>query len=645
MIAEIKSLLIANRGEIACRIIATAKKMGITTYVIYNEANKFSRYVSLSDYAIFIEQNSTDNFFLDSHLIVNLAKQHGIDAIHPGYGFLSENASFAAKVREAGLQFIGPTASCIKLMGNKINARNYLAQHGIPCIPGIMNVSPSKLSLEKAAELGYPIMIKASAGGGGRGMRRVDAEAELIDAIESAMREAEKAFGDGIVYGEKLIAKARHVEVQIAGDHFGKIIHLGSRECSLQRRHQKIVEWAEANLAEKTHQSMIACAIKIGELIKYQNLGTIEFLVDEDEHFYFLEMNTRLQVEHPVTEMITDLDLVEMQIQIENNQAIKAPLIKPHRHAMEVRLCAEDPSQQFLPQTGHVFFHNLDQIKEARIDHGLNLSEPITAKYDSLLAKIIVAGQSFENNLKQLISVLQEIKIIGVVTNQYYLIQLLQDLLSQQKKITTEYLTHFQYAKEKINHNIIIARLLIANKENNQTNHGCLQSFTNSLFLQSFYRLEYENDFYDCYIQSNHKNEYQLKINNSLYTITNITISSQEIVCSINNMPVKFQYYHSNESIIIFSEHAQYFIREITYEHISANKIQHENHIIAPMDGAIVNVEISEGDNIIKGQTLLTLESMKMEHHLKASMNGQVAKLLIKTGQQVKGQQLLVELN
>ena len=414
-------ILIANRGEIAIRIMRACKELGIQTVAVYSDADKNALHVQQADVAIHIGPASPKESYLDMDKIISAAKQANADAIHPGYGFLSENASFAAAVSAAGLTFIGPSADSVRLMGDKAESKIRMKEAGVPTVPGVEGLE-SKGDFENAADqIGYPVLVKAAAGGGGKGMRVVNVENELGEAIESARREALNAFGDERLLIEKYIAKAHHIEFQVFGDHHGNLIHLFERECSAQRRHQKIIEETPSPLlTPELRSEMGDAAVAAAKAVGYYNAGTVEFIVDPDTlKFYFLEMNTRLQVEHPVTELVTGLDLVHWQIRVAAGETFPFPQahFRQRGHAIECRIYAEDPASGFLPSTGRLLQYIEPRGPGIRVDSGFTAGDDVTHFYDPLLAKLIVHAENRDAALQRMQVALTEFIVHGVVTN------------------------------------------------------------------------------------------------------------------------------------------------------------------------------------------------------------------------------------
>ena len=420
MCGKIKKLLVANRGEIALRVMRSAREMGIETVAIFSEADRQALHVQFADEAICIGAPPSSESYLRIEKILAAAKQTGADAIHPGYGFLSENEDFAKAVKDAGLIFIGPSAESIELMGSKLAAKTAVAKFGVPLVPGTSEpISDITAAKKLASEIGYPVLIKASAGGGGKGMRIVENEAEFVEQMDRAVSEAISAFGDGSVFIEKYVTQPRHIEFQIFGDQHGNVVHLFERECSIQRRHQKVVEEAPSSvLTPKLRKEMGEAAVNVARAANYYNAGTVEFIVDEKLNFYFLEMNTRLQVEHPVTEQITGLDLVQLQIRVAEGERLpfKQEDLKIHGHAIEVRVYAEDPSNNFLPDIGTLKTYKRPQGHGIRVDDGFEQGMAIPFYYDPMIAKMICSAETREAAIEKMIRAINDYEITGLET-------------------------------------------------------------------------------------------------------------------------------------------------------------------------------------------------------------------------------------
>jgi len=427
----IKKVLIANRGEIAVRIIRACKDLGIISAALYSDVDKFSLHARLADESYRIGGALPSESYLNQEKIVALAKEIGADAIHPGYGFLSENSAFIKRVEESGIIFIGPSSKSVEMMGSKTAARSLMKESGVPIVPGTTErIESIDTAVEAAKKIGFPILLKASAGGGGKGMKRVYSEKDFETAFSSAQRESQKAFGDDSIYIEKLIEHPKHIEVQIIADKHGNYCHLFERECSVQRRHQKIIEEAPSSfIDEETRRRLTTAAINAAKACNYHNAGTIEFLVDKNKDFYFLEMNTRLQVEHPVTEFISGIDLVKEQIKIASGEPLSFAQndLRILGHAIECRVYAEDPENNFLPVTGTIAYHRLPSGPNIRIDRGIETNSEISRFYDPLLSKISVMEKQRSAAIKRMDIALNDYLIAGIKTNITFLKRILQN--------------------------------------------------------------------------------------------------------------------------------------------------------------------------------------------------------------------------
>jgi acetyl-CoA carboxylase biotin carboxylase subunit len=417
---KISKILVANRGEIAIRVMRSAREMGIKTVAVYSEADRGALHVRFADEAVFIGPPPSSESYLRIDKIIDAAKQTGAQAIHPGYGFLSENEDFAQAIEDAGMIFIGPSPSSIALMGSKLAAKAAVAKFNVPLVPGTSEpIDDVKAAKTIAAKIGYPVLIKASAGGGGKGMRIVERDEDFLEQMERAVSEATSAFGDGSVFIEKYITQPRHIEFQIFGDTHGNVVHLFDRECSIQRRHQKVIEEAPSSvLTPELRKQMGEAAINVAKSCNYFGAGTVEFILDEKLNFYFLEMNTRLQVEHPVTEMITGIDLVKLQIKVAEGEKIpfKQADLKIHGHAVEVRVYAEDPANNFLPDIGTLATYTRPQGNGVRVDDGFEQGMSIPFYYDPMIAKLICHAETREGAIDKMIRAINEYEITGLET-------------------------------------------------------------------------------------------------------------------------------------------------------------------------------------------------------------------------------------
>ncbi|MFD1140663.1 acetyl/propionyl/methylcrotonyl-CoA carboxylase subunit alpha [Larkinella insperata] len=450
---KIKKLLVANRGEIALRIMRTAREMGIQTVAIFSEADRQSPHVRYADEAVCVGPAPSSESYLRTDVIIDVCHQTGADAIHPGYGFLSENAAFAQAVRNAGLIFVGPSPESIEVMGSKLAAKAAVAAYHIPMVPGTPEaITDREAAKQTAAQIGYPILIKASAGGGGKGMRIVEREADFDEGMERAVSEATSAFGDGSVFIEKYVTSPRHVEIQVLGDQHGHIIHLFERECSVQRRHQKVVEEAPSSvLTPEIRAEMGRCAVEVARACGYYGAGTVEFIVDDQLNFYFLEMNTRLQVEHPVTEQITGIDLVKQMIYIAEGKPleIKQEDLQINGHAIEIRVYAEDPANNFLPDVGTLETYVRPQGNGVRVDDGFEQGMSIPIYYDPMIAKLVTTGATRAEAIEKMIRAIDEYRITGVQTTLPFCRFVMQHDAFRSGQFDTHFVSHY-FTPEKL---------------------------------------------------------------------------------------------------------------------------------------------------------------------------------------------------
>ncbi|MBO6524129.1 MAG: acetyl-CoA carboxylase biotin carboxylase subunit [Balneolaceae bacterium] len=480
--AQIKKILIANRGEIAVRVIHTCRELNIKSVAVYSRPDEFAPHVQLADESVFIGEAASSESYLVMDKIINAAKETGADAVHPGYGFLSENAEFAERCKEEGIIFIGPEPKAIRLMGDKTSARELVTEFGIPTPPGLKSTLESiEEAREVAKDVGFPILIKASAGGGGKGMRIVYEESEFDSSIKAAKSEAKNAFGDDRVYIEKYLEEPRHIEFQIMADTHGNVVHVFDRECSIQRRHQKVIEEAPSTLlTDELRAEMAKAAIKAAKSCDYVGAGTIEFLVDKHMNFYFLEMNTRLQVEHPVTEMISGLDLVAAQIAVAEGKELpfKQEDITKTGHSIECRIYAEDPENNFLPSTGFLKKHRIPSGTGVRVDAGVEEGQEVTINYDPMISKLTVYGYDREDSRKKMLRALQEYEIAGCKTT----IPFCEYTLTHDAFITGKYDTHFvkdHFDTKKLKQGApdeIIALTAALLKENEQADYQAIEA-------------------------------------------------------------------------------------------------------------------------------------------------------------------------
>ncbi|MBJ2216207.1 acetyl/propionyl/methylcrotonyl-CoA carboxylase subunit alpha [Pseudomonas sp. MF7453] len=620
-------ILIANRGEIACRIQRTAQALGYRTVAVYSEADSDALHVQMADEAVNIGPAPVQQSYLNIPAILNAAQLTGADAIHPGYGFLSENPDFARACQQANLTFIGPSVEAIELMGSKRLSKLAMLDAGVPCIAGYQGSAQDDATLQQEAErIGFPLMIKASAGGGGRGMRLVHQPGQLLEQLRTARSEAMNAFGSDELILEQALIEPRHVEVQLFGDSHGNLIYLGERDCSIQRRHQKVIEEAPCPvMTPELRQAMGDAALKAGRAVSYVGAGTVEFLLDRNGRFYFLEMNTRLQVEHPVTELITGLDLVDWQLQIAAGQPL--PLTQSQvtltGHAMEVRLYAEDPAQGFLPQTGDVL--RWEPAACARIDHGLREGETISPFYDPMLGKIIAHGATREEARRKLLRAVEDTVLLGVTTNQRFLVDLLKQPDFIAGKFSTAFIAeHFgQIAPQAPSvEQLSLAAALFYRHSADQHPQG-LAGWRNTAHVPCTYRLE---------------------VNGQIHTLSaddlQLTTDGRWATLVLNGIRRCVPYALDATRLWLPGVQVSNRTQQVASRQVDASS----GTIKAPMDGAIVDIQVSVGDTVTQGQLLLVLEAMKMEHPLKAGIDGIVKAVQVMAGDQVRNRQVLLQI-
>ncbi len=640
----IKSLLIANRGEIACRIIKTAQAMGIKTIAVYSQADAGARHVRLADEAHFIGGAAAADSYLRSGRILSVAKQAGAEAIHPGYGFLSENADFAEMTAEAGMIFVGPPASAIREMGLKDRAKEIMIEAGVPVVPGYhgANQRPELLK-RKAYEIGYPVLIKAVAGGGGKGMRKVAKAIEFDDALEAAKREALSAFGNDVVLIEKFVEKPRHIEIQVFADGHGNVVHLFERDCSLQRRHQKVVEEAPApGMSEEMRAAMGKAACEAAHAVGYQGAGTVEFIADgagglNADGFFFMEMNTRLQVEHPVTEMITGLDLVEWQLRVaagENLPADQASLTISG-HAVEARIYAEDPNTGFLPSTGKLVAMDLGpQSSSIRVDTGVEQGDVISPHYDPMIAKLIVHGKTRQDALDTLKTRLNEAQIAGPVTNTAFLAKLCADTNFRAGKFDTSLIdTRLDslITTEAVGPDTICAGIagLIADQSARiatQNEQDLSSPWLSDDGYQSLGNRELDWQF----VIDGDEESARIR-----FEPDGIQMADNQSAWVAASASAKV--YPDGDSLFVLDRGRQSIFSQKSHQlSQEGGTAATDGRVVVPMHGKIIAVTVQDGDEVEQGDMLFSVEAMKMEHAVLAPHDGTVEEVAITAGEQVE---------
>ena len=635
---KINSVLIANRGEIACRIIRTANEMGIKTIAVYEDADSNATFVSMSDVAVKLK-----NGYLDADEIVDAAKKTGADAIHPGYGFLSENSIFARKVIRNNIIWIGPTPHVIKVMGDKIKAKELAIKANVPTLKKAESIKDSK-------QLGFPLLIKAAAGGGGKGMRIVNNKNELKDAVAAAKREAKAGFGDERVFIEKYIKKSRHIEIQILGDQHGNVIHLGERECSIQRRHQKIIEESPSpKLDDELREQIGKAAVKLAKKIKYQSAGTVEFILDENTNeFWFLEVNTRLQVEHPVTEEVTGVDLVRAQINIAKNEylELKQKDIEFNGHALEVRLYAENPNNDFLPETGKIVCYEPYKNKSIRWDSGVQKGYEVSTNFDPMLSKVISWAPNRTDACLQLATALEKSCIGGVKTNKDFLVECIRHPEFLAGNTTSDFIEIQSPYRKKVlddhdKNNLMIAGALWISQTNIK-NKNKLQfikhSWTNGRLPHQNISFEFENKIHQIKYSYISKESISILEKN----VEIISFDNEMLECVIDDIRSQYKIYRDEDRLFVFDSFNDIQLKVLP-RFVDPNTSSIEGGLLAPMPGKISEVLIKKDQKVKAGQSLMIIEAMKMEQTIKSPNAGKISKIMVKKGQQVEnGESLLV---
>lgn len=640
---KFSKVLVANRGEIAVRVMQTAKAMGYQTVAVYSDADRNARHVQEADEAVYIGASKVSQSYLSITKIIEACKKTGADAVHPGYGFLSENTDFAQACIDNQITFIGPTASAIELMGSKRLSKIAMIEAGVPCVPGYEGDRQDLEYLATQAEqIGFPIMVKASAGGGGRGMRLVQQSSELVEALQTARSEAKNAFGSGELILEKAVIAPRHVEIQVFGDTHGNYVYLFERDCSIQRRHQKVVEEAPCPvMTPELRQQMGEAAVAAAKACAYVGAGTVEFLLDASGEFYFLEMNTRLQVEHPVTELITGLDLVEWQLRVANGEHLP---LQQHElsikgHAIEVRLYAEDPRQDFLPQTGQVLRWKPTILPNVRIDHGMLATDEVSPFYDPMVAKVIAYGKTREDAIRQLARAVDDSVLLGVNSNKQFLVNLLRHPVVVAGDTNTAFIQqHFQDDSSLHSQVLSLETLAIAAALFSQSKGTAV--WQTGLGVPLPLKLKYDDQQIQLQLSSVN-NTFTVQLCDQTVCIEVIEKTDEQLTYFVDGIRRRVQYVLDGDQLYIDRDNGNVAIRNVTYAAPETADVAGDGKIRAPMDGAVINILVNKGDQVVKGQTLLVLEAMKIQQQIRSDVDGVVEDILGQQGQQVKKRQML----
>ncbi len=640
-------VLVANRGEIAVRVMQTAKAMGYKTVAVYSDADQHARHVQVADEAVYIGRSKVSESYLSIPNIIEACKKTGANAVHPGYGFLSENTDFAQACIENDITFIGPTAAAIELMGSKRLSKIAMLQAGVPCVPGYEGDNQEiNFLAEQARKVGFPLMVKASAGGGGRGMRLVHQDSELLESLKTARSEAENAFGSGELIIEKAVIAPRHVEIQVFGDMHGNYVYLFERDCSIQRRHQKVVEEAPCPvMTPDLRQCMGEAAVAAAKSCDYVGAGTVEFLLDASGEFYFLEMNTRLQVEHPVTEMITGLDLVEWQLRVANGE--KLPLQQSELtlkgHAIEVRLYAEDPRLDFLPQTGKILCWKPALLPNVRIDHGMLSQGEISPFYDPMVAKVIAYGENRNDAIRILAAAVEESILLGVNSNKQFLVNLLRHPVVVAGDTNTAFIQeHFQEDVSLNKQSLTLESLaLIAALFSNASAQS---SWNTGIALSLPLKLRYDEQKLDLIVKRD-ASKVTVEICGESQSIDIVEQTAAQLIYLINGIRRKVAYVLVGDQVYLDIANGNVSVENITYLPPEITEVMGDGKIRAPMDGSVINVVVNVGDTVTKGQTLLILEAMKIQQQIKSDVDGVIGEIVGQVGQQVKKRQILLNVD
>jgi geranyl-CoA carboxylase alpha subunit len=649
-------ILIANRGEIALRIMRTARKLGYGVVAVYSDADREAAHVHEADVAVRIGEARPAQSYLNVEAIIAAAKASGAGAVHPGYGFLAENEDFARACRDASLIFIGPSPEVIKAVGNKAEAKEIMQKAGVPVVPGYQGTDQSDAAmLNEANRIGFPVMIKAVAGGGGRGMRLVANATSFPDALRSARSEAKAAFGDDTVILERAIQNPRHIEIQVFGDRYGNAIHLGERDCSVQRRHQKLVEEAPSPaVSPKLRQRMGDVAVAAVRSLRYEGAGTLEFLLDESGEFYFMEMNTRLQVEHPVTEAITGLDLVELQLRVASGESLGLVQedIKFSGHAIEIRLCAEDAAHDFMPQSG--IMARWRAANNIRVDHALRSGAEISPFYDSMIAKLIAFGSTREEARGRLICGLEQTIAFGVTTNQSFLMACLRHPVFARGAATTGLIgahrdelvagdINEEAPVEGVASNVALAALLLT------VTHPHARSWRNGRTLAAAFpiplRVEIEGRVHEVELLRHREGGYRVNDGGREHGFELEQLTAETVRFRNGAVIESAEYYRDGARLFFLHRGITHAARDLT---LAAPEAAASNggdgKVRAAMNGRVVAVLVQPGDRVAAGQPVMTLEAMKMEHVHTAGIAGTVSAIDVVEGEQVAMGKVVVEI-
>ncbi len=639
----ISKLLVANRGEIALRVLRTAREMDIATVAVFSDPDAGAPFVAAADEAVRLPGANPAETYLRGDLIVGAARATGAQAVHPGYGFLSENAGFARDCAIAGLVFVGPTPQAIEAMGSKTAAKDLMAAAGVPVLPGVVVTGTAQLP-EQAASIGYPVLVKAAFGGGGRGMRIVSRPDDLLDAVDGARREALSAFGDGTVFLERYVERPRHVEVQIVGDTHGNVVHLFERECSIQRRYQKVLEEAPSPAVDDALRERLGkAAVAAAEAIGYVGAGTVEFVLGPDGNFFFLEVNTRLQVEHPVTELVTGLDLVRVQLQVAEGLPLPPEVLgaRVTGHAVEARLNAEDVPAGYLPVTGTVHRFAVPALAGVRVDAGVADGSVVGVHYDSLLAKVIAHGATRDEACRRLARALAETRVHGITTNRDLLVAVLREAEFRAGEIDTGYLgRHPELVSPAVDDDVLVrhaAAAVLAGQADRRSvadvqravptgwrNVPSADQVTVLAHADTEFRVTYRR----------HRDGWRVSVGDTRLDVDAVVATAAQVQLTVRGVRRALAVHRVGDEVFVDSPDGSTALREVPRFPAPTGQAG-EGSLLAPMPGTVVRIAVAEGETVTAGQTVLVLEAMKMEHVVVAPTDGVVGELHAAAGDAV----------
>ncbi len=644
-----QKILIANRGEIAVRVIRSAKKLGIQTVAVFSEIDRDALHVKKADEAFCLGEQELSETYLNIEKIISVAQKAGCDAIHPGYGFLSENPLFIEACEKAGITLIGPHTKAIRLMGNKIESREFVKKLRIPMTDAVTG-SPAEL-LQNAHTIPFPILVKAAAGGGGKGMRIVHEKEELANVLETTSREAKNYFGDGTIFIEKYVEEPRHIEFQVIGDKHGKVVHLFERECSIQRRYQKIIEESPSvTLTPQVRQKMGEAAVAIAKAVDYNSAGTVEFLVDKNLDFYFLEMNTRIQVEHPVTEMVTGIDLVEEQIRVAAGNPLRFSQkdLSQNGHAIECRIYAEDPANNFMPSPGEMSFYRAPEDENIRVDAGLEKASTVLSFFDPMISKLIVWGSDRPTAIEKSIATLKDYTIHGIQTNIPYLLEVLRHPAFAENKFSTAFCdTHTAEILEKMQKPKTDPDIFLLAFSLYSLNAARFRGARNIWESIGFWRskmtipFEMQDEEKELVIAEHSGEQYKILLDGNSWSLCLKNIKENHIHFRAGERFFRAVISQDQKGVAWVSVKGA--TRKIIRKDLLSNVSQqgasgtgsNDNNLHAPMPGKVIKVNVKAGDKVKRGTVLMVVEAMKMENNIVAVSDAVVEKVNVKEGEMV----------